>query len=545
MKKSAIGLVISLALIFSLTTCKDLKTENTEKEIDSVAEEIKDDIIGNYQYPENPAEQLRDALTSDISEYSLPLEVGDVDRIEFNGENYTQIKINFSDSSENMCVISFSNSDGDSLDGYDNPSFIMEFKDSDNSRDMVTVLTSVIKYLSSDLSFEEAERLATNQDETMGAEGYAMPQDIGGYQVQARYTNPYVFYQTPDFDAKLGVKVTALKQMWGTLDTEEYQEISSQDYDLLTTEYWDDSKQPEYVCANIVVKNVWQNQSYLHGETWQSIEVESMSNKQGSLFIYTMYPYVYQFGVGQSYTVYVCRQYPGKILYAVQCSESTKSNSRGETQPLEYSNEDWKNAVERIEPVGHGIVYNVIFQFQDRMMTDQVFAALEGYGIGEEQWQPDPGRDGYTFFGWYDNLLWEGEPYSKDTPIYQDTYLYAKWKYTGSGGVWPRAYRGDIQGIDEGGTLSAAESPTITANGYNMGLNAQDQRFRWMPVSWRLTDGTSGSFSSQAPYEATVSLNSKGEQCLYISYQEEIFDGLDWQETGQICEVEEVVFQVD
>lgn len=90
--------------------------------------------------------------------------------------------------------------------------------------------------------------------------------------------------------------------MWGTLDTGEYQEISSQDYDLLTTEYWDDSEQPEYVCANIVVKNVWQNQSYLHGETWQSIEVESMSAKQGSLFIYTMYSHVYQFGVGQSYT---------------------------------------------------------------------------------------------------------------------------------------------------------------------------------------------------------------------------------------------------
>ena len=31
---------------------------------------------------------------------------------------------------------------------------------------------------------------------------------------------------------------------------------------------------------------------------------------------------------------------------------------------------------------------------------------------------------------------------------------------------------------------------------------------------------------------------------LYITYKEEIFDGVGWQETGQVHEVEELTFQV-
>lgn len=73
----------------------------------------------------------------------------------------------------------------------------------------------------------------------------------------------------------------------------------------------------------------------------------------------------------------------------------------------------------------------------------------------------------------------------------------------------------------------------------------REQRFRWMPVTWRLSDGTSGDFASEAPFETTLSLDSTGEQRLYITYLEEIFDGVDWQETGQLHEVEEVSFQVD
>jgi hypothetical protein len=48
----------------------------------------------------------------------------------------------------------------------------------------------------------------------------------------------------------------------------------------------------------------------------------------------------------------------------------------------------------------------------------------------------------------------------------------------------------------------------------------------------------------KAPYQASLSLDNKGEQRLYITYLEEIFDGVGWQETGQLHEVEEVFFQV-
>ena len=159
---------------------------------------------------------------------------------------------------------------------------------------------------------------------------------------------------------------------------------------------------------------------------------------------------------------------------------------------------------------------------------------------------PRDGRAGYTFIGWYDNTDWNGEPYTKDTPIYQDTHLYARWKYIGSGGTWPRAHRGDIQGIDEGGSLSAGQKLTITASGYNMNLESpREQRFRWIPVTWRLSDGTSGSFSNEAPFQSALSLDSIGEQRLYITYLEEVFDGVDWQATDQLHEVEEVIFRVD
>lgn len=154
--------------------------------------------------------------------------------------------------------------------------------------------------------------------------------------------------------------------------------------------------------------------------------------------------------------------------------------------------------------------------------------------------------EGYTFVGWYDNLEWNGNPYTKDTPIYQDTSLCAKWKYSGSGGVWPRVRRGDIQGIDEDSSLSVGQKLTITANGYNMNLEKpKDQRFRWYPVTWRFSDGTSGSFSNEAPYQTVLSLDNKGEQRLYITYLEEIFDGVDWRETGQLREIEEIMFRIE
>jgi len=567
LQRAAVRVTV-LALTLILASCEDLGTRNesnessvlnAESNTNSVVNEKSGEIIGDYQYPENPAEQLRSALENDVNTRELPMEIGDVEKVEFDGKECSQIKISFTDSNENMCVISFTNKYLDydydeSLDGRDNPSFTMVFKDPDNSHDMVTVLTSVIKYLSPGLSLEEAERLATRQDDTISTDGYSMPQDIGGYQVQAQYTNPHVFVSTPEFDAKLGVKVRALKQIWrGTIDTQYCQEmLSPEDYKHLTARYnsRDEGKHPDIVYADFIVKNTWRDQSYLHGETWVVVDIESMNGQQYSITLDTWaFPDAYEFGVGQQYTLYIGLNYTSGvsrgIMYAVQQSESAQLNSRGEVYPIDHPNDDWRNPLRRVEPEGEGTVYNVCFVLQSQTYGEQ-FAALEGHGIGEKQWPHDPEWEGYAFVGWYDNLERDGNPYSKDTPIYQDTYLYAKWKYSGSGGIWPRAHRGDIQGIDEGSNLSAGQKLTITASGYNMNLESpREQRFRWYPVAWRLSDGTIGSFSDEVPYEAILTCSNKGEQRLYITYLEEVFDGVDWQETGQSHEVEEVTFQTE
>jgi hypothetical protein len=515
-------------------------------------------IIGDYKYPENPSEALREALVSDANERGLPIKIGGIETIEFKSREYFQIRIDFTDGNENVCIISFFNKHleygyDESLDGHDNPSFTMAFKDPDNIRDMEIVLTAVIKYLSPDLSLEEAEHLANNQDRTLGTDGWSQPADIGGYQVQARYTNPLVFANTPDFEAKLGVNVRAIAQLWGpALATLSSHEPTAADFDLLTTDYpsWaEGSDEPLIVYADFYVRDISEHQSYIHGETWRRVDVEAMDGQTYSIYLdIWAFPDTYEFGIGQRYTLFINRKYisgvSGGITYAIQRSESTEFNSRG-FQSLDYFTYGYETNWRRVEPEEEGAVYNVYFVLQSQTWGE-AFAALEGHGIGKEQW-PDspPGWDGYTFVGWYDNTEWSGEPYTKDTPIYEDTWLYARWEYTGSGGAWPRERRGMIEGIQDGETLSAGSQATITASGYNTALESPgDQRFRWTPVSWRLSSGKSGIFSEAAPFTATLAADATGKQSLYITYMEEIYDSIHWQKTGQVRETAELDFTV-
>ncbi len=100
--------------------------------------------------------------------------------------------------------------------------------------------------------------------------------------------------------------------------------------------------------------------------------------------------------------------------------------------------------------------------------------------------------------------------------------------------------------IEEGSRLSVGQKLTITANGYNMNLETpEDRRFRLYPVTWRLSDGKGGSFPNEAPFQTVLSLNHKGDVRLYITYSEEVFDGIEWQKTGGLYEVEEVRFRID
>lgn len=564
--KKVAAFVMVFAMTFLLVSCissetkkesGDNSTKGTEcGEISASNEKSGGGAIGDFQYPENPAEELHNYLKNTITNHNLSIDVGDVKKVVFDSMERAEFMLRFTDS-DNMCVIFFNlkhlNYDFDySLDGNDNPSFTMAFKDPDNTQDMITVLTLVLRYVSPDLSEGKARGLAENQDATISIDGYSQPLDIGGYQVETRYTYPHRFVHTQIFDSKIGVEITALKQIWGKFDTLGCQELKNrQDYHALTPEYMpsEDDYQMKTVYADFIIKNVWNHEERVHGDYWTVIDVESMDGTLYTLRLETMHMLMnYEFGVGQKYTLYIQTgsSYGATIAYAIQQTTSSTPNYRGESQPIDYPNQDWEESEYRIEPDGSDTVYNVCFNLVVQGTIGDTYTVLEGHGVGKKQWPHDPSRNGYKFIGWYDNEERTGNPYIMDTPIYHDTDLYAKWKYVGEGGIWPRAHHGDIHGIDEGVSLSVGQKLTITASGYNLHLEAsEDQRFRWTPKAWRLSDETTGKFMSKAPFQAIVALEHEGEQRLYITYFEEIFDGTGWQGTGQSREVEERTFTVE
>lgn len=198
----------------------------------------------------------------------------------------------------------------------------------------------------------------------------------------------------------------------------------------------------------------------------------------------------------------------------------------------------------RVEPEGEGTVYEVYFMW-DRGVLYEPMAVLEGQGIGPRQWLEEWFRENYTFMGWYDNLEGSGERYTMDTPIYQDTYLYALWEYAGPGGPWPRPTPSGITGLSMGENLQPGAEITITAAGHNTHLvEPLSERFRWIPVSWRVEELGKGVFSGEAPYTAPIHMATAGRYTLCITYREEVFDSIIWQETGREHEVEELPFSV-
>ncbi|MCL2854446.1 MAG: hypothetical protein FWE21_02380 [Defluviitaleaceae bacterium] len=324
-------------------------------------------LIGDFQYPENPAEELRDALNTDVNKRRLPMTISEVESITLDNIKYSQITINFN-YSNNVGIILFSNGDmrhnyATMLNGRPNPLFTMAFKDHNRPQDMVMVLTSVINRLSPDLSLEEAERLATIQDITISTDGFSQPLDIVGYQVQARYTNPFAFLQTPNFDAKLGVTVRAIQQLWnGAIDIgNAHLTTGSRDYHLLNLPFWDEEIHPEIVHGDFVVTNTWQYLCWRHGCTHVTVEVESISGAQFSLHLDTWQRFrnPYEFGVGQWYTIFLGLQFDRGIIYAVQRSESMDFNSRGQKQLPDMLSLDFIDSV-RVWPRAYrGTIYGV------------------------------------------------------------------------------------------------------------------------------------------------------------------------------------------
>lgn len=198
----------------------------------------------------------------------------------------------------------------------------------------------------------------------------------------------------------------------------------------------------------------------------------------------------------------------------------------------------------RVEPEGEGTVYEVCFIWEKDVLYEPM-AVLEGEGLGPRQWLEEWHRTDYTFMGWYDNVEGNGERYTMYTPIYQDTYLYALWKYAGLGGPWPRPTPSGISGLEVNENLQPGATATITAAGYNTHLiDPPSERFRWIPVSWRVDGLGQGQFSDEAPYTANISMATAGSYTLCITYREEVFDSITWQDTGKVHEAAELSFSV-
>jgi len=507
-------------------------------------------IIGDYLYPENPAEELRAALADDFNNRGLPMTISEVEDVAFGGIEYSQITINFTESG-NVGLILFSNRntwhDFDFMfDEKPNPSFNIALRDHENTQDKILLLTSVFLYLSPGISLTEAERTAVNQDRTISTDGFSQPLDIGGYQVQSRYTNPFAFIETPEFVARLGVSVRAIGQLWnGAFNTEDAWQLTREDYHLLNLSFWDENSHPAVVYGDFIVIDASRYITWQHGATYVALEVESMSGARFMLRLdtWTSFTNPYEFGVGQTYTIfYRINQRPG-IVYAVQRSETTDFNTRGQEQSIDVLSMDFIDAVRIWPDDNEGTLLEVSFMTY-AFGSLSVFPVQEGHGLGGDIAWPaerfNPIREDYIFHGWFDNPDFEGTPFTNETIIYQDTSLYPKWVYSGPGGIAPRAYRGIIIGLDDARILTAGSNLEITALGYNMGVESPwEKRFRWAPIAWRLSDGTSGNFTNEAPFSANIPLRSAGEHGLYITYIEEVFDRVGWQQTGQIREVRE------
>lgn len=273
------------------------------------------DILGMYKYPQEPAISLRDFLYNYMNKHNIPIEIGAVEAVNSEGTYRLGFTINFTDG--NACVILF--------EGDNSPSFIAAFKNPDDSEDMVTILTYIIMYIDPKINMQDAKALATKQDDDISIDGYSIPQDIGGYQIQSYYTNPHTFYTIEGFKSKMGIKISALNQIWGKeINISQYYKLSSiEDYNMLTEQYIS----PEYeniykgVYANFIVKDWWKEEDVIHGNTTTWVEVETY-NKRGYRLRLDTSMIKYEFGVGEEYTIFISSNYyTNNIIYAIQVVE--------------------------------------------------------------------------------------------------------------------------------------------------------------------------------------------------------------------------------
>jgi len=177
------------------------------------------------------------------------------------------------------------------------------------------------------LSLQEAERLAMQQDHTISIDGYSVPKDIGGYQVQAHYTNPYKFFATTGFSSSLGISVKALMQIWKSeIDLGQCKRLSVEaDFDVLdrpelflTDAFRTDAVSPRSVYADFTVIDCWDYEEWVHGTPTTFVMAKS-SHAAEYLLCLNPLRTPYAFGVGETYTFVISYyQRTAQIGYAIQ-----------------------------------------------------------------------------------------------------------------------------------------------------------------------------------------------------------------------------------
>lgn len=334
-KLAAIAMLLVLAIGF-VSCGKGADPADDSSRVGSQSEptSVADSGGPSDSYPANPVRALREALENDREKRGLALSVGSIEPLHENGEERKEFMLRFTDGSDNACVISFITQSpyyDFSLEGHENPSFLMAFKDADRPQDIRTVLTSVIGYLAPELDARGAEQLAAAQIPLAEAEGF-MPQDIGGYQVQAHRVEANTYFTQTDFTAKLEITVTALQQIWGRkIDKSTCEKLSAEAaFRVLDTPHqlWDAAtNKSRIVYADFMIRDLQKNEEPIHGDTETRVTAESPYGVAYALKLDTMKT-PYEFAIGEKYTLFMAYHYGElTIVNAVQLARGREESA--------------------------------------------------------------------------------------------------------------------------------------------------------------------------------------------------------------------------
>lgn len=184
-----------------------------------------------YKYPADQAQALRDALHKMAEAWELEFTVGEVSIWSDNDGERREIPIYWRGEQAHSTLISFYTPgpgviSASTHTGRHDVSFNIAFQDPEAMEDMITLAIPVLMYVNPDLNWDTALAVAQNLLDTLTVDGYSDPMDIGGYQFQLHYRNPYIYFRSGDFIANMGLSADALDSIWGDFDTTGYPDMT-------------------------------------------------------------------------------------------------------------------------------------------------------------------------------------------------------------------------------------------------------------------------------------------------------------------------------